>query len=125
MRVRTPQMGKRRTLEVEEETYPRADRPQAAPGGGRTGCRGLGPRGRKETRHKRGDLPPLEKPLWWHEGRRDEAPEGAGGRERPSQEDRRRPSCGHRHSKGGEPKKLLSPSRRRAAVEHVRRRLGV
>src|SRR5215210_2303144 len=27
--------------------------------------------------------------------------------------------------RGGEPKKLLSPSRRRAAVEHVRRRLGV
>ena len=29
------------------------------------------------------------------------------------------------HPKGGEPKKLLSPARRRAAVEHVRRHLGV
>ncbi len=30
-----------------------------------------------------------------------------------------------KHPKGGEPKKLLSPTRRRAAVEHVRRKLGV
>ena len=30
-----------------------------------------------------------------------------------------------RHPKGGESGKLLSPARRRAAVEHVRRRLGV
>src|SRR5215210_1670757 len=82
MRVRPPQMGRRRTLEVEEAAHSRADRPQAAPGGCRTGRRGFGPRDRQETRHKRGDLAPLAQPLWWHEGRRDEAPEGAGGRER-------------------------------------------
>src|SRR5215212_8263066 len=63
MRVRTSQMGRRRTLEVEEEAHSGADR--------------------------------------------------------------RRAGCGHRHPKGGEPKKLLSPSRRRAAVKHVRRHLGV
>src|SRR5215213_9618628 len=125
MRVRTSQMGRRRTLEVEEEAHSGADRPQAAPGGCRTGCRDFGPRGRQETRHKRGDLPPLAQPLRRHEGRCHEAPQGAGGRERPPQEDRRRAGCGHRHPEGGEPKKLLSPSRRRAAVEHVRRHLGV
>src|SRR5215212_7355668 len=124
MRVRTSQMGRRRTLD-EEEAHSRADRPQAAPGGGRTGRRDFGPRGRKETRHKRGDLPPLAQPLWWHEGRCDEAPQGARGRERPPEEDRRRPGGGHRHPKGGEPGKLLSPTRKRAAVEHVRRQLGV
>src|SRR5829696_9882710 len=124
MRVRTSQMGRRRTLD-EEAPHARADHPQAAPGGGRTGLRCLGPRGRKETRHKRGDLPPLEKPLRRYEGRCDEATQGAGERERPPQEDRRRPSGGHRHPKGGEPGKLLSPTRRRVAVEHVRRRLGV
>src|SRR5829696_2064499 len=125
MRVQRPQMGRRRRTLDEQQTHPRADHPQAAPGGCRTGRRCLGPRGRKETRHKRGDLPPLEKPLWWHESRCDEAPQGAGGRERPPQEDRRRAGCGHRHPQGGEPKKLLSPSRRRVAVEHVRRHLGV
>src|SRR5215204_284260 len=124
MRVRTSQMGRGRTLD-EEETYPRADRPQAAPGGGRAGRGGLGPRGRKETRHKRGYLPPLAQSLWRDESRCDEAPQGAGVRERPPQEDRRRSSCGHRHPKGGESGKLLSPARRRAAVEHVRRHLGV
>src|SRR5215208_1587302 len=124
MRVRTSQMGRRRTLD-EEEAHSRADRPQAAPGGGRAGRRGFCPRDRQETRHKRGDLPPLAQPLWWHEGRCDEAPQGAGVRERPPQEDRCRSSCGHRHPKGGESGKLLSPTRRRAAVEHVRRHLGV
>src|SRR5215218_6637768 len=125
MRFQGSQMGRRRRALNEEETHPRADRPQAAIGGGRTGRRSLDPRGRKETRHRRGDLPPLEKPLWWHEGRCDEAPQGAGERERPPQEDSRRPSGGHRHPKGGESGKLLSPTRRRAAVEHVRQRLGV
>ena len=81
----------------------------------------LGPRGRKEARHQRGDLPSLEEPLRRDEGRRDEAPEGAGDRERPPQEDRRRAGCGHQHPEGGESGKLLSPTRRRAAVEHVRR----
>ena len=46
-------------------------------------------------------------------------------REHPPEEDRRRAGGGHQHPEGGEPKKLLSPSRRRAGVEHVRRHLGV
>jgi hypothetical protein len=36
-----------------------------------------------------------------------------------------REGVGHRHPKGGEPGKLLSPTRRRAAVEQVCRHLGV
>lgn len=32
----------------------------------------------RETLRKRGDFPPLEKPLWRHEVRRDEALEGVG-----------------------------------------------
>lgn len=54
-----------------------------------------------------------------------EALEGAGEGERPSKEDSCQPGGGHKHPKGGEPKKLLSPTRRRAAVEHIRRKLGV
>src|SRR5215213_551425 len=125
MRVRRPKMGRRRRTLDEEETHSRADRPQAAPGGRRTCRRGLGPRGRQESRCQRGDLPPLAQPLWRHEGRRDETLEGAGVRERPPEEDRRRAGGGHIHPEGGEPKKLLSPTRRRTAVEHVRRHLGV
>src|SRR4051794_5683163 len=118
-------MGKRRILEVEEETHPRADRAQAAPGGGRPGSRGIKSRGRKEARHQRGYLPSLEEPVWRDEVGRDEAPEGAGVRERPLEEDRGRPSRGHKHPQGGESGKLLSPAKRRAAVEHVRGKLAV
>src|SRR5215210_5160031 len=125
MRVRRPEMGKRRTLEVEEETHPGADRAHAAPSGRRAGHRSLGSPDRKEARHQRGDLPSLEEPIRRDEGRCDQTPEGAGKGERPPEEDRRRAGSGHQHPKGGEPKKLLSPTRRRAAVEHVRRHLGV
>jgi putative transposase len=54
-----------------------------------------------------------------------EAPQGAGERECAPQEASCREGAGHRHLKGGEPGKRLSPTRRRAAVEHVRRRLEV
>src|SRR5215210_422134 len=125
MRVRRPEMGRRRRTLDEEETYPRADRPHAAPSGRRAGRRSFGPRGRQEAGNQRGDLPPLAQPVWRHEGRRDEAPQGVGEGERPLKEDSRRAGGRHRHPKGGESGKLLSPTRRRAAVEHVGRRLGV
>ena len=48
MRVRPPQMGRKRRALDEQETLSRADRPQAAPGGGRAGRRGLSPRGCQE-----------------------------------------------------------------------------
>src|SRR5215203_3518448 len=57
--------------------------------------------------------------------RRSQAPQGAGERECSPQEASCREGTGHRHLKGGEPGKLLSPTRRKAAVEHLRRRLGV
>ncbi|CAA9392344.1 MAG: Mobile element protein, partial [uncultured Chloroflexia bacterium] len=91
----------------EEETHPRADRAQAARGGRRVSRGHLGPRGRQKTQHQRGDLPPLEEPVRWHESRCHQAPEGAGVRERPLEEDSGRPGCGHQHPQGGEPGKLL------------------
>src|SRR5215210_7634493 len=126
MRVRRPETGRRRILD-EEETYPGADRAQVARGGRRAGRGSLNPRASQEARHQRGHLPPLAQPLRRDEGRRDEAPEGAGAGERPPQEeeDRRGSSGGHKHPKGGGPGKLLSPARRRATVEHARRELGV
>src|SRR5215210_8788319 len=68
MRVPRPEMVKRRTLEVEEETHPRADRPHAARSGRRAGRRSLGSPDRKEARHQRGDLPSLEEPIRRDEG---------------------------------------------------------
>src|SRR5215203_2006775 len=91
MRVRRPEMGTRRILD-EEETHPTADRPHAARSGRRAGRGSLGPRDRKEAWHQRGDLPSLEEPLRWNEGRCDQVPEGAGKGERPLEEDRRRAS---------------------------------
>ena len=52
-------------------------------------------------------------------------PQGVGEGERSPQEASCRAGPGHRHSQGGEPKKLLSPSRRRRAVEHIRQHWGV
>src|SRR3712207_5854448 len=124
MRVQRPRMGIRRTL-YGQTTRTGADRAQAPPGGRKPSRWGYGPGGGQGTRHKRSYLPSLEKPLRRDEHQRSEAPQRAGEGERPPQEASRREGAGHRHPQGGEPGKLLSPTRRRAAVEHVRRRLGV
>jgi hypothetical protein len=63
MRVRTPERGRNRRTLDEQETHPRTDHPQAAPGGRKAGCRGRNSRGCKAARHQRGDLPPLEESL--------------------------------------------------------------
>ena len=81
--------------------------------------------GAQGTRHKRSYLPSLEKPLRRDEHLGSEAPKGAGVRECSPQEASCREGTGHRHPKGGEPIKLLSPTRKRAAVEHVRQQLEV
>jgi hypothetical protein len=86
--------GSRRQIRLTSGTVEVADRPQAAPGGRRTGRRDFSPRARKETRHKRGDLSPLAQPVWRHE-----APQGARVRERPPEEDRRRAGGGNRYPK--------------------------
>src|SRR5215216_2394299 len=124
MRVQRPTMGIRRTL-YGQTTLPGADRPQAPAGGGNAGRWNYGLGGGQGTRHKRSYLPSLEEPLRRDEHQRSQAPQGAGVRERSPQEASCREGAGHRHPKGGEPGKLLSPTRRRAAVEHVRQQLGV
>src|SRR5215217_8741638 len=123
MRVQQPTIGTRRTL-YGQTTLPGADRPQAPPGGGKASCRVHSTGGGQGTRRKRSYLPSLEKPLRRDEHQRSQAPQGAGERECSPQEAACREGAGHRHPKGGEPGKLLSPTRRRAAVEHVRQRLG-
>jgi hypothetical protein len=124
MRDRTSQMGRRRTLD-EEKTQPGVDRPQATPGGREACLRCLGPGGRQGAWRKRGDLQPLAEPLRQDESRRDEASQGARKGECPPEEAGGRSSPGHPHPKGGEPKKHLSPARRREAIQHVRSKLSV
>src|SRR3712207_6253997 len=123
MRVQQPKMGIRRTL-YGQTTLTGADRSQAPPSGGKASRWSLGPGGGQGARHQRGYVPPLEKPIRWYEHLGGQAAQGAGERECSPEEVGRRTGTGHRHPKGGESGKLLSPTRRRAAVEHVRR-LGV
>src|SRR5215203_6866241 len=124
VRVQRPQIGIRRTP-YGHTTLTGADRSQAALSGGQAGRWSLDPGGDQGARHQRGYVPPLEKPIRWDEHLGGQATQGAGERECPPEEVGRRTSTGHRHPKGGESGKLLSPTRRRAAVEHVRRRLGI
>src|SRR3954469_12250663 len=124
MRVQQPGLGRRRTLN-EKKSQPGADRPQATRGRRKACRRSFGPRGREAAWDQRGYLPPLEKPLRWDEPERDQAPQGARKGEYPPQEDRGRAGGRHKHPKGGEPGKLLSPARRQAAVARVQQELGV
>src|SRR5215203_3353862 len=124
MRVQWPRTGRRRTL-YGQTTLTGADRAQAAPGGGKASHWSHGSGGSQGTRHKRSYLPSLEKPLRRDEYLGSQAPQGAREGECSPQEATCREGAGHRHPKGGESGKLLSPTRRKAAVEHVGRQLGV
>src|SRR5215210_1681852 len=67
MRVQPPTMGTTRRTLYGQTTHTGADRPQAAPGGGKASRWSQGTGGGQGTRYKRSYLPSLEKPL-----RRDE-----------------------------------------------------
>src|SRR5215213_4361948 len=114
-------MSGRRTLEVGQETHTGANRPQAPGGGGEVGWRGNSSGGCQRTRHQRGYVPPLEESIRWDEFQRGQTPQGARKGERPPEEAGCRAGSGHRHPKGGESGKLLSPARRRKAVCHTQR----
>src|SRR5215207_8860063 len=124
MRVRQPQMGLRRTL-YGQTTLTGADRAQAAPGGGKASRWGYCSGGGQGAGHKRSYLSSVEKPLRCDEHQRSQASGGVGEGECSPQEASCREGAGHRQPKGGGSGKLLSPTRRKAAVEQVRRRLGV
>src|SRR5918911_1929314 len=125
MRVQKPAMGERRTLEVGQETLAGADHPKAPAGRGQARLRLHRARGGQGSGRKRGHLPPLEEPLWRDELAGGQAPQGAGEGECSPKEAAGRKGVGHRPPKGGESGKLLSPARRRRAVEHLQQRFGV
>ncbi len=69
--------------------------------------------------------PPLAEPVRRHEGRGSQAAEGVGGREQAAEEAAGRGRTGQGDSEGSLGGKLLSPTRRRTAVRHVRDRCRV
>ena len=105
--------------------HPRADHPQAAGSRPAAGRGPGGPRGRQAAGGQRGDLSPLAGPVRRAEGRRRQPPEGAGGRERPAEADRGRQGAPDRGLEGAGAGKLVSPARRRRAVEHLQQVFGV
>src|SRR3954467_9964461 len=108
-----------------EETHPRRDRFQAAPGGcpGLTGHAGGG----CNPRHRghRGHVLSLASGVRRAEVRSGQAHEGAGDREPAPAQSHRRPHARQADPARGRPGKLLSPARRRACVEHIRSVLKV
>src|SRR4051794_34105582 len=102
-----------------EETHPRRDRIQAAPGG-RPGRAGHA-RGRCGAHHRghRGHVLPLASGVRRPQVGPDQAHEGAGDREPALAQGHCGPHARQADPAGGCPGKLLSPARRRACVEHV------
>src|SRR5215216_1949651 len=123
MRVQSPDGQE----DSDEATTPhaRADHPQVA--GGRPAV-GRGPRragGGQAAGGLGGDLSPLAGPVRRAEGRRRQAAQGAGGRERPAEADRGRQGAPDPGLEGAGAGKLVSPARRRRAVEHLQQVFGV
>ena len=79
----------------------------------------------KQLEVSRGDLSPLAGPVRRAEGRRRQAAEGTGGRERPAEADRGRQGAPDPGLEGAGAGKLVSPARRRRAVEHLQQVFGV
>src|SRR5215207_6422142 len=106
--------------DAKEETHPRRDCFQAAPGG----CpgRARNPGGGRYPRHRghRGHVLPLASGVRRPEVEPGQAHEGAGDREPAPAQGRRGPHARQADPAGGGPGKLLSPARRRACVEHIR-----
>src|ERR671939_1806306 len=111
--------------DVEEETQARGDRRQAAPG--RCPARAGAHRRRCDPLHRRhrGDLLPLAKRVRRAQERPDQTAEGSRDRERPAAPRHRGSHARQAHPARGRTGKLLSPARRRACIEHVRRTLSV
>lgn len=82
-------------------------------------------RGARSARDRRVGLEPVAEHLWGNEGRRCQASEGAGGRERPPQEASGRSRAGQGGVEGVGRGKMVTPDRRRRAVVVLRERFGV
>src|SRR5215216_5922312 len=120
MRVQETQKITRRTL-YGQGLLTRTDRPQAAPGRGQARHWLHHPAGGLRVRYQRGYLPSLETSLRHNELTGGQAAQGVREGECTPEEVGCRAGFGHRHPKGGEPGKLLSPAHRRKAVIHAQK----
>ena len=111
-------MSRRRAYPGAGRSQAQRSRPAAGRGDGAAG-------GLEASGGRGGDLSPVAQSVRRDEGRRCQAAEGAGGREREVEADRGRSGVEYRGAVGGEPGKLLSPQRRRQAVWMLQDRLGL
>jgi len=74
---------------------------------------------------RRVDVASLARPVRRHESQRRQAAQRPRGREHPVEEAGRQPGPRHRHAQGDLSGKLLTPNRKRRAVEALRDRFGV
>src|SRR5690606_21731558 len=116
-------------VEIDEGDWKNAERPEALPGGdhqeaapGRGGPwqRADSRPGLPEARDLRADVSSLESPVWRHEDRRAQAPEGTRGRESEAQAARRGSGFGYPRPEGDRPGKVVGPSSKRCAAEHLK-----
>src|SRR5665647_1889003 len=108
-----------------QTTHAAADRQEAQRGRQDAGRRHRGAGGLQGAGSVRGDLSPLACPVWWDEGRRCEAAEGARARELAAEAAGRGQGAGEPGAAGDLEGKLVSPSRRRSAVFMLEDRLGL
>ena len=104
----TPEQVVRKLTEADRLLAQGADTAEVAPAG-----------------RQRADLLPVAQPVRGSEGRRRQAPQGAGEGERPTQAATGRRRVGEGRAPGDRRGKLLSPARRHAAVNHLQRTLKV
>src|SRR5918993_49970 len=111
--------------DAHQETQARRDRREATAGRCPHIARPERGRGDPLNRRHRGDVLPLAPGVRRIEERPGEATERPGDREHPASSRGLGSDAGQTDPAGGGPGKLLSPSRRRACIEHVRRELSV
>src|SRR5579872_5384277 len=110
---------------AEEELQAGRDRRQAAAGSGVDLARPERGRGDRRDRRQRGNVLPLASGVWRAEERPGQTLEGPRNREYPAATSGFGSDAGQADPAGGGPRKLLSPARRRACIEHVRGALSV
>jgi transposase InsO family protein len=108
-----------------QTTHAGADHPQAQRGRSAAGRGDWSPGDCQGAGGLRADLSPLARAVRRDAGRRRQAPEGAAARERPAQAPGRRQGAREPRAAGDLQGKLVSPSRRRAAVLMLQDRLDL
>ncbi len=119
--------GHRARKDPHEDTtpHPRTDHQEASRGRPSPGRRQDHRRGGQAPRDLRAELPPLAKSVRRHESQRRQGAQSPSQGEPATQADRRRSAAREPRPQGDIPGKLLSPARKRVAVNHLINRLDI